>query len=107
MVQVTNVETSSDLRLEPLSRDAIGLQIRLQWSRNGHAPVGLLICLKERHEQPRQRRAAAVENVRELVFSRLRFETEVHPPRLEILAIRTARDFEITSLPRRPDLEVI
>src|SRR5438045_1199079 len=44
-------------------RDSLRLQIRLQRFGNFHAPIRLLIRLDQRHEQPRQRRPAAVENM--------------------------------------------
>ena len=34
-------------------------------------------------------------------------ETQIHAPRLKILEVRAARNFEISLLPRRPDLDVV
>ena len=53
-------------------RNPVGFQIRLQRLRNQHAAIGLLMRFDQRHEQPRQRRAAAVEDVRKFVFARSR-----------------------------------
>src|ERR1700722_3129670 len=89
------------------SRNSLRFQIRLEWYRDEHAPVRLLICFNQRDKQPRQRRAAAVEDMRKFIFPALRFETQVHPARLKFFAIRAARNFEIAPLPRRPDLNVI
>lgn len=68
--------------------DSIRLQIRPQWCGNQHAAIRLLVRLDEGHEQPRQRRAAAVEDVRESIFAAgFGFETKLHPSRLKILAV--------------------
>ena len=74
---------------------------------NQHAAVRLLVRFNQRDKQPRQCRAAAVEDVREFIFARFRFKPQIHPARLEILAVRAARHLEITPLPRRPHLEVV
>src|ERR1035437_8737940 len=88
-------------------RNPISFQIRLKRLRNQHAAIGLLVRFDERDEQPRQRRAAAVEDVWKFIFARLRLETQIHPPRLKILAVRAARNFEIAPLPRCQELDVV
>src|SRR5882672_4624023 len=61
----------------------------------------------ERDEQSRRRRAAAVEDVREFIFTGFGFETQIPPARLEIFAVRAARNFEVAPLPWCPDFDVI
>src|SRR4051794_29636839 len=58
------------------------------------AAVRLLMSFNERDEQAGERGAAAVEDVREFVFAGFALETQVHAARLEIFAIRAARNFE-------------
>ncbi|MPN42566.1 hypothetical protein SDC9_190123 [bioreactor metagenome] len=44
--------------------------------------------------------------MRESVLALFRFVAQSHAARLEILAIRHARDFEVSPLPWRPDLNI-
>src|SRR5207302_9323334 len=90
-----------------LRGNSVGLQVRLKSGWNRNAAVGLLESLHQSHEKSGERRAAAIENVRESVLSGLGFETQVHPPRLELFAIRAARTSEIAPLPWRPDFDVV
>src|SRR5437867_280838 len=90
-----------------LRRDSVGLQVRLQGGRDREAAIGSLIRLHQSDKKPRQRRAAAIEDVRESVFSGRGFVPQIHAPRLEIFAIRAARDLQITPLPWRPDFDVV
>jgi hypothetical protein len=34
-------------------------------------------------------------------------EAQIHAARLEILEVRTARDFEVSALSRRPDFQIV
>src|SRR6185295_5292270 len=69
--------------------------------------VRLFPGFHQRHEEARQRGAAAIKDVRENIVALLVLKTEAHPARLEILAIRAARHLEELSLTRRPDLNVV
>src|ERR1039457_4349514 len=89
------------------SSDAIRFQIRLQRFGNFHPALRLLVRFNQFDKQPFQRRAAAVEDVREFVFAGLGFKAQIHPARLKILAVRATRNFEIAPLPWRPDFDVI
>src|SRR6185369_5837285 len=69
----------------------VRLQVRLQCGRNRDASVALLMCLDQRHEQPRQRGAASVQDVRKAVLALFRLDAQIHSTRLEIFAVRAAR----------------
>src|SRR5262245_42053597 len=84
--------------IEP-SLDSISFKITLQWFGNNYAAVRLLIRLNQCDKQPSQSRAAAIENVRELVFSCGGLIAQIHATSLEIFAIGDAGYFEITPLP--------
>src|SRR2546421_6844938 len=45
--------------------------------------------------------------MREFIFAGVSFESQVHPSRLKIFAVRNAGNFEVTPLPWRPDFDVI
>src|SRR5579859_2097113 len=62
-------------------------QIGLKRFGDLHAAVGLLIGFHQSHKQPRQGRAAAIENMWKFVFARFRLEPQIHPARLEIFAV--------------------
>ncbi len=55
------------------ARDPVGFQNGRNAAGTLHAAVGLLIRFHQRHEKPRQGRAAAVEDVRKFVLARRPF----------------------------------
>src|SRR5262245_38129008 len=78
-----------------------GLRIGAQRLGNQDAAVRLLMRLDQRDEQSRQRRAAAVEDVRETVLAALGLVAQAHPARLEIFAIGATAHFQVAPLPWR------
>src|SRR5271167_872909 len=85
----------------------IRLQISLQRRRDFDGAVGLLMSFNEGDEQAGEGCPASVEDVRKAVVAGIGLEAEIHAASLEILAIRAARDFEVSALPRCPDFNVI
>src|SRR5688572_854326 len=88
-------------------RNSIRLEIRTKRFGDEHAAIRLLMSFDQCDKQPCERRAAAVEDVRKLVFASFALKLQIHPSRLEVLAIRAARYFQILTLARRPDLDIV
>src|SRR6266545_2861690 len=83
------------------------LQISPQRLRNQHAAVRLLMRLDQSDEQSRQRRSAAIEDVRKTVLSARGLVAQAHPAGLEVLAIGATAHLQIAPLPWRPDFDVV
>src|SRR5258708_30844756 len=104
------VRNPSDVQFAPPGQlagsrgDAFGLEASLQRGWNLETAIGLLARFHQRHEEPGQRGAAAVEDVRELVVAAFAFEAQIHPARLKLLAIRATRHLQVLPLPRPPSL---
>src|SRR5690242_1685881 len=77
--------------------------------RLGHdyAAIRLLESFHESHKQSRERRSAPVQDVRKAVLALLCLEPQIHAAGLKILAIRNARNLQVTPLPWRPNLYVV
>src|SRR5260370_19564870 len=88
------VQHPSDFQFAPPGQlagsrgDAFGLEARLQRGRDLEIAIGLLVGFHQRHEEPRQRGAAAAEDVRKLIVAAFAFESQIRPARLKLLAIR-------------------
>src|ERR1017187_10372606 len=95
------------LPLRPSRLNSLSLEVRLEGRWNHQATVRLLIRLNQRHKQPSKRCAASVQQMREFILARLPLEAQVHPARLEVFAVRDARNFKIAPLPWRPHFEVV
>src|SRR6185312_10114015 len=99
----------SPIGAQTLHTPHIGPQRR----RNCDRAVFLLVVLDHRDQCPPDRKAGAVEGVDEAIAPCLfvgalfRLETRIHPPRLELAALRAARNLAIGVLCRQPDLDVV
>src|SRR3546814_5552673 len=72
--------------------------------RHGDAAVGLLVVLHDGDEAAADRHAGAVQGVHEAgAFSTFRPEARLHAARLEVAAVRAARDLAVGGLAGQPD----
>src|SRR5690348_11854264 len=84
------------------------VHVRTQRCGNGDRSILLLIVLEDGDQGAPDREARAVQRVNEAraLLARLA-PARLHAPRLELAAVRAARDLAIGILARQPDLDVV
>src|ERR1043165_8577224 len=86
-----------------LGRAEVGLEL----FRDPDRTVRLLESFDQCGEQSGQGQTRPVKSMGKFVFSVRVFEPKIHPARLKILKVRTARYFEICVLTRGPHFDVV